>query len=326
LPTTIAPFLDPTEPNQMQTTTNSPYFSVVLPTHNRAEMLREAIQSILNQTFTDFEVIVVDDHSSDHTAEVVASFADPRINYILNDHIRGGAGTRNAGIFRAKGEWVAFLDDDDLWLPEKLQLQYERILTASQDVGLVYSGYTVVIGDNRSYTRMAQKEGWLLQELLYHNFIAGFYSVVIRKDLLWAVNGLDEAFPASQDIELYIRIAQLSQIVCVKEPLVRVRMSHSERITSNFQKKLNGNVLLLNKYREFYAQSPRLTHRAQSKVFVFALLSKNYRYVKSSLLWTLLGVVLDPKNVLWIMRRVVASPIRRFLYRTKHCAQLPPLC
>ena len=93
--------------------THSPTFSVVIPTHNRAEMLREAIQSVLDQTFTDFELLVVDYHSSDNTAEVVASVADPRIIYLINDHARGGAGTRNAGTFRAKGEWVAFLDSDE---------------------------------------------------------------------------------------------------------------------------------------------------------------------------------------------------------------------
>jgi glycosyltransferase involved in cell wall biosynthesis len=306
----------------MQTKVQPPYFTVVIPTHNRAGMLREAIQSVLDQTFTNFELIVIDDHSKDDTAEIVASFADQRLVYILNDRTRGGAGARNAGIFRAKGLWVAFLDDDDVWLPDKLRLQYEKIMTIHKDVGMVYTGHTAIRDDGRTYLRVAKKEGWLLKDLLYTNVIGAFCSVAIRKDLLWAVNGMDEGFPASQDIELYIRLAQLTEIACVEQPLLIVRISHPDRITTNWQNKMKGNALLLAKYRHLYGNNLRLRHRAASRVFVFAMLAKDLRYIRTTILWTLLGVIVDIKNIFWVMRKLTPRPVKRILmFQSKYVSQ-----
>ncbi len=104
---------------------NKPFFTVVIPTHNRSILLKRAVESVLSQTFEDFELIVIDDHSTDDTASVVKSFTDPRIRYLINQRTKGACGARNTGIFSAKGKWVAFLDDDDVWLPEKLKYQYE---------------------------------------------------------------------------------------------------------------------------------------------------------------------------------------------------------
>ena len=98
-----------------------PFFTVVIPTYNRSKLLKGAIQSVLKQTYENFELIVVDDASTDNTKNIVKSFYDNRIRYMMNYHAKGGAGARNAGIFIAKGKWVAFLDDDDIWLPEKLE-------------------------------------------------------------------------------------------------------------------------------------------------------------------------------------------------------------
>ena len=105
--------------------------SVIIPTYNRAEFLRSAIESALNQTYTDLEIIVSDDKSTDHTREVVKSFKDNRIKYILNEGNKGPSATRNTAILASKGEYIAFLDDDDEWLPDKLQSQVE-VLDKSQ--------------------------------------------------------------------------------------------------------------------------------------------------------------------------------------------------
>ena len=93
-----------------------PFFTVIIPTYNRATLVKEAIQSVLDQTFDNFELIIVDDHSTDNTIDVVQSYSDKRIYRILNDHKKGPGGARNAGIHKAKGKWIAFLDSDDFWL------------------------------------------------------------------------------------------------------------------------------------------------------------------------------------------------------------------
>src|SRR5581483_7703419 len=100
-----------------------PKVSVVVSTHNRAELLHAAIASVLSQSFQDFEILVVDDHSQDHTAQVVQRFRDGRIKYLRHETRRGGAAARNTGIQNSSGEYIAFLDDDDEWLPEKLETQ-----------------------------------------------------------------------------------------------------------------------------------------------------------------------------------------------------------
>src|SRR5215470_6206596 len=117
-----------------------PKVSVIIPTHNRAEFLRSAITSVLNQTFQDFEIIIIDDVSKDHTREVITNFNDTRIKLIHNQVSKGAAGSRNIGIMNAICEYIAFLDDDDEWLPEKLKIQTCLLDNSSQEVGGICTG------------------------------------------------------------------------------------------------------------------------------------------------------------------------------------------
>src|SRR5262245_29216969 len=111
-----------------------PKVSVIIPTHNRAEFLRSAITSVLNQTFQDFEIIVVDDASTDNTSEVVTYFGDKRIKYMRNNINKGDAGTRNVGVVNSNCTYIAFLDDDDEWLPNKLQIQIDMLEDSLIDI------------------------------------------------------------------------------------------------------------------------------------------------------------------------------------------------
>src|SRR4030043_1639450 len=159
-----------------------PFFTVVIPTYNRSAFLKEALQSVLDQTFQDFEVLVIDDHSTDNTKEVVESFYDDRITYILNDRARGGAGTRNAGIFRARGEWVAFLDDDDIWLPKRLDLLFLKCRQVDEGVGLIYTGGAYYDFQKKQITSLGKTKmkGWVIYDLLCFNDIGSFSRVAIR--------------------------------------------------------------------------------------------------------------------------------------------------
>lgn len=118
--------------------------SVIIPTYNRAHLLGRAIQSVLAQTYEDFEIIVVDDASTDVTEQVVKSFADDRINYIRHQKNKGGSSARNTGIKAAKGEFIAFLDSDDEWVPKKLEKEINRLQTLSNEVGVFYGGFCCV--------------------------------------------------------------------------------------------------------------------------------------------------------------------------------------
>src|SRR5215510_14681170 len=116
-----------------------PKVCVITPTHNRAEFLRSAITSVLNQTFQDFEIVIIDDASRDHTQEVIANFSDARIKVIRNQISKGAAGARNIGLINTSCEYIAFLDDDDEWLPEKLKIQISLLDNSPPEIGGIYT-------------------------------------------------------------------------------------------------------------------------------------------------------------------------------------------
>jgi glycosyltransferase involved in cell wall biosynthesis len=122
--------------------TRSPLISVVLPTYNRASMLAVAVQSVLAQTFADLELIVVDDGSTDETPGVLEAIADPRLVRLRSDQQRGAAVSRNAGIGAARGEFLAFQDSDDEWLPGKLERQLSVFADHGSGLGAVGGGAT----------------------------------------------------------------------------------------------------------------------------------------------------------------------------------------
>lgn len=277
-----------------------PFFTVIIPTYNRAELLKEAIQSVLNQTYENFELLVIDDHSIDNTKEIVASFEDKRIRYYLNDRGKGGAGTRNAGIFRASGEWIAFLDDDDIWLPNKLDVTDKKIRALNGLIGLVYSGYTLYdfYKKQKVSVIIPDKEGWIQQSLLYANCIGTFSAVAIQKDVLFKVGGLDVEFPAMQDWELYVRISGLTKVACIREELTYVRFSHSDRISNDFKKKLIGSVLFRQKQAKLINTSPRLKHHTAARIIYFSFKSKDWTKVWKALPWTMAGIFVDIHNFL----------------------------
>lgn len=211
--------------------------SIVIPTYNRASYLRDTVESVLAQEFEDHEVIVVDDCSTDATRSVVDSFDDPRIRYIRHDTNRGGSAARNTGMRAATGEYVAFLDDDDRWHPEKLSRQVACLDDRGEDWVAVYCDYTV---DDDEWTpvdllpdtlvefladreRAAAPEGGreLIPEVLTRAFpLGGASTLMLRTDVARALGGFDESFPRHQDWEFLIRVLKRGKIAYVDEVLV----------------------------------------------------------------------------------------------------------
>lgn len=203
-----------------------PTVSVVIPTYNRAHVLPRALDSVLAQTYRDFEVLVVDDGSTDETADVLAHYGDrdERVRYLVQPQNTGVSAARNRGIREARGSLVAFLDSDDAWFPEKLERQVGRFRQSSDDVGLVYCGVETV------YDKEIDDEGWVFQpghrgdvfeDLLLENVIHTGSGVVIRRSVTDAAGFFDEGIPASEDYEYWIRIAQHYAFDFVAEPLLR---------------------------------------------------------------------------------------------------------
>ncbi|MCL6557363.1 MAG: glycosyltransferase [Firmicutes bacterium] len=234
-----------------------PTVSVIIPTYNRAHLIGRAIRSVLEQTYQDFEIIVVDDGSSDNTEEVVKSFNDPRIRYIRHEQNRGGSAARNTGIRAARGEYIAFLDSDDEWLPEKLERQVQTLINLDEATGLIYTGLRFV-GHNGAIIREQQPrfKGYLLENLLRRNVIGTTSSVMVRRSCIQRVGLFDEVLPSRQDLDLWVRIAKEFKIDCVPEVLT-VHYVHEQRITANLEAKIKGHVLFLAKYEHELAGHPK---------------------------------------------------------------------
>jgi glycosyltransferase involved in cell wall biosynthesis len=186
--------------------------SVVIPTYNHAHVLKQALQSVIDQTYACWEAIVVDNHSSDNTDAVVASFADPRIT-LLKIHNEGViAASRNLGLRHARGEWVAFLDSDDWWSPRKLELSVNCL---GRGADIVYHDVWIVQDSRkRPWRRLRtwQVKMPVVKDLLVRGNIIPNSSVVTRRQLLTKVGGLDESreIIAAEDSDAWLRIAELT--------------------------------------------------------------------------------------------------------------------
>lgn len=287
---------------------NIPFFSIIIPTNNRPEFLRDAVKSALNQTFRDFEIIVVDDNDREKSQYVVEEFKDSRIKYIINKRTKGAAGARNCGIFIAKGLWTAFLDDDDIWYPEKLQIQRNKIQNVKQSVGLIYSGYIICSfrNSNKQTKIIPEREGWIQNELFMENIIGTLSTVCIKTNLLKKIGGLDERFLANQDLELFIRVTKNAKVACIKKQLVYVRRGHSNRISLDIRKKLSANILLWEKYEKIINKNRLFRHRAASRVFIYAAISGNLNKMIETIPWTLIGLLVDFENFIWTARTTIS--------------------
>lgn len=291
---------------------DNPFFTVVIPTHNRSNLLKRAITSVLDQTFANFEIIIVDDHSSDETLSIVRSFSDTRIRYMINNRTKGACGARNVGIFSAKGKWVAFLDDDDVWLTEKLQSQYESALNVSETVGLICTDYEIFKGKKNKPVKCENRpSGWVKDRVLYGGIIGCLSSVCVRTEVLKAIEGFDEHFPSCQDQDLFLRVAELSQFDHVPKTLVRMHQELRNRIGQNPKSKLDGYILFRNKYFSLINKSLRLRYRHESRIFIYALLQNKKSLILRCFPWVVLGFFVDFSHFILTLRTTLILAVRK---------------
>jgi glycosyltransferase involved in cell wall biosynthesis len=220
--------------------TTRPLISAILPTHNGASRgyLTEAIDSVLAQTYTHRELLIVNDGSTDETANQLGRYIgrDIRILHQLN---QGLAAARNTGIRHARGEYICFLDDDDRWLPEKLERQMEFFVncTARTDgrVKMIYTPIRLINERGQTVGRQAHMaSGDIYQELFTVNLIDSPSSVMIKRDVLNAVGSFDPTLRSIEDLDLWLRIAQDFEIHSMTEPLVEYRV-HDNKMSNRLE-------------------------------------------------------------------------------------------
>jgi glycosyltransferase involved in cell wall biosynthesis len=193
-----------------------PKVSVIIPTYNRSDMVKEAISSVLAQTEPDFEIIVVDDRSTDDTRTVIENLPDKRVSYFYKTN-GGPASARNFGLAKAGGRYVTFLDHDDLWPPDFLEVMVSH-LEKRADCGVAYSPITLILPNRnviKSYKKPEGKSGWITQDLFKRGFVWTSASL-IRKSIL-EDTCFDESLKQSyEDGDFFLRLSTRTQFLFVK--------------------------------------------------------------------------------------------------------------
>ncbi len=226
--------------------------SVVIPAHNRPELLPIAIQSALDQTRAPFEIIVVDDGSEPSLESVALGFVDERIRFIRHAHPKGANAARNTGIRAAIGEYVAFLDDDDRWLPEKTEKQL-ILIRGNPYVGAVYCATAVIdVGTGViTYTRKRSfPSGQIHRQLLIDDKTGPTPTYLVRRCSFDKVGFFDETLPARQDWDMWTRLSKAYAIMVVPEVLVLQGEHSGERVRNNPTKSIMANSYIYEKYRD----------------------------------------------------------------------------
>ena len=240
--------------------------SVVIPTFNRRDYITIALDSVLAQTYKDYEIVVIDDGSSDDTQEVLKSYQDS-IRYFYQEN-RGISGARNRGIRESRGYYIALLDSDDYWLPDKLKCQVDRI-REEPECGMVATRCSSIAPDGtfRKKNRPG-KSGWILNDIFKANFIRTSSALITRK-CFDTVGLFDESLPEGEEYDLWLRIAKQYPIAFINEPLT-VYTDNPHGVSTD---SLAGRLIRIKVLEKEYLKEsiPPLLYRKR--------MSRNYHYV-----------------------------------------------
>lgn len=276
----------------------SPLISVVIPTYNRQRSLGRALNSVLNQTYKNIEVVVVDDASTDQTEFFIESINDPRLKYIRLETNQGANHARNLGITESKGDFIAFQDSDDEWLSEKLDKQIELITSSDTNLNVVFCSYVRVKGSVATYLPKRvelSRKGNMLQRLLQGNFITT-QSLLVKSKVFKEIGFFDENMKRLQDWELILRIANRYEIGFLDMPLLVTHFSEGS-ITSKPYLLPEAFLYIYKKHNQLIeAQNLRDTFCIQiAKSYI------NAEMILEAFAWHWTAIKLKPWRVRWYL-------------------------
>jgi glycosyltransferase involved in cell wall biosynthesis len=226
--------------------------SIIIPVYNRYLLIREAIESVLAQTFSNWELIIVDDGSTDNTVDAVNSIQDPRIHILSPPHCGNIATLRNIGVQNSSGDLIAFLDSDDLWIPQKLETQMEGM--KKNNAQWSYAGFELIDETGKSipikYGNYYPFSGWIIEKLITYEATANISSLILQRSLFDKVGGFnsDPKLFCREDYEFTLRLALHAEACAIDSVLVRIR-DHEGRTTNTLT---NGPEYTSNVYKHFY--------------------------------------------------------------------------
>lgn len=221
-----------------------PYFSIIMPTHNREDTIGQSIQSLIDQTFSDFELIIVDDHGNDDTKKIIENFSDNRFRYFYLDENKGPAGARDFGIKKVKGNIIALADSDDINYPDRLKLTHETFKKNSE-IDVVY-GRSDRLDPNGVVTPRPTSK-FNIQLLKYYNFISN-PTTAFKKETYLKTSGYDSKIRTSEDYDLWLSFLDKdAEFMLINKSLVLQKI-HQSSITSDTEiEKRKDNLVYVRK-------------------------------------------------------------------------------
>ncbi len=225
--------------------------SVVIPVYNRAKIIKRCLDSVLKQTYPPFEIIVVDDCSTDDTVQVIEAYArrDPRIRPLRFSRRKGAQAARNTGIRAAQGEWIAFLDSDDVWLPEKLELQVREISKRKNPCVVHCDAYVFIEEKNEKKLFNTPKlNGFVYKELLSAPGPL-FPCILAPKEFFEKIGFLDEDVPSYQEWDTSIALSKYYEFVFIDRPLIIYNIHSGDTISKDRIREADGWRYIVEKYK-----------------------------------------------------------------------------
>jgi len=241
----------------------NPLVSVIIPTRNRANLLSRALGSVFAQTYDKLECIVVDDGSEDETQEILAAYTDPRLVVLKHKTNRYASAARNTGIAQSSGEFIAFLDDDDAWLPKKLERQVPLLSRSPEAVGMVYCWMDYFDERGALIKRHDPRlKGYVFPYILDAQRLGGCPTLLVRREVVAAVGGFDESLLRGNDGDFVRRVCREYEVDFVPEVLVRVYIGHgSQRISAcddkGIRNHINAQITRLEKFADAFRKHPK---------------------------------------------------------------------
>lgn len=230
-------------------------FSIIMPVHNRAHSLERAIGSVLNQTFQDWELLIIDDASTDKSLEIARSYTDPRLRIIALDTNSGAAKARNQGISASKGRFISFLDSDDAYVPDFLAESLQVLSRAAANVGLIWTGvnYVRTLKGNTTVTAMAWKPQ--RHKSSYLTFLSDLRigtnsGITIPREVFDKIGLFDERLPAAEDTDLFLRIAREYDYDFTERHLIDIYQNQEDRLSRRFDKIAIAYNLIIPKHQD----------------------------------------------------------------------------
>ncbi|WP_066384290.1 glycosyltransferase [Anabaena sp. CA = ATCC 33047] len=248
---------------------NPPLISVIIPAYNCEKTIKETIKSVLQQSFTNLELIVINDGSQDATLDIVAQIQDSRLK-VFSFENAGGNVSRNRGLHRAKGEYISFLDADDIWTPEKLQSQLEA-LQNNTEAYVAYS-WTDYIDENGKFLvsgTHTTANGDVYEQLLVNNFLENGSNPLIRREALIELGGFDESLKAAQDWDMWLRLAAKYNFVAVPVVQILYRVS-ANSVSSNLTRQEKSCLQVLNTaYQLRPSTDIKILHLSKANIYKY---------------------------------------------------------